>query len=73
MENLSIGLAQDLIVDRLISKFKVKRTRSVFVTYIDKQHHGISADILTRKLGIGIDKAKCTLQSTTHYNVKSAL
>ena len=61
------------MVYRLISKFRVKRTRSGFATYIDKRHHGMSADILTRKWGIVIDKAKRTLQSITQYNVISAL
>ena len=65
----SIGLAQDLMVDRLISKVRVKITRSGFITYTDKQHHGISTDLLATKWGIGIDKAKRTLQSTTQDNV----
>ena len=61
------------MVDRFISKVRFKRTRSGFATYTYKQQHGISADLLERKLGIGIDKAKSTLQSTTQDNVKSAL
>ena len=61
------------MVDRLISKVRVNRTRSGFATYIDKLHHGISADLLERKWGIGIDKAKRTLQSTTQDNVISSL
>ena len=73
MENVSIGLAQDLMVDRLISKARVKRKRSGFVTYTNKQHHGISTDILTRKWGVGLDKENRTLQSTTQDNVISAL
>ena len=54
-------------------KVRVKRTRSGFATYIDKQHHGISADLLAIKWGIGLDKAKQTPQSTTQDNVRSAL
>ena len=46
----------------MISKVRVKITRSGFATYTDKRHHRISADILARKWGIGIDKAKQTLQ-----------
>ena len=57
----------------MIRKVGVKRTRSGFVTYIDKQHHGISADPLARKWGIGIYKAKQTLQSTTQDNMISYL
>ena len=33
MSNVSIVLAQDLMVERLISKVGVKRTRSGFATY----------------------------------------
>ena len=65
MEKFSIGLYQDLMVDILIIKVRFKRTRSVFATYTDKQHHGISAYLLTRKWGIGLDKEKQTLQFTT--------
>ena len=61
------------MVDILISKVRVKRTRSGFVTYTDKQHHGISTDLLARKWGIVLDKAKLTLKSTTQDNVRSAL
>ena len=56
MENIPIGLAKDLIVDILLIKVRVKTTRSGFATYIDKRHHGIIADILERKWGIGINK-----------------
>ena len=73
MENVSIGMNQGLMVYILISKVRVKRTRSVLETYTDKQHHGISADLLAIKWGIGLDKAKQTLQSTTQDNVRSAL
>ena len=65
MKNVSIGMAQELMVDILISKVRVNRTGIDFVTYTDERHHGISTDILARKWGIGIDKSKWTLQSTT--------
>ena len=73
MENISVVLAQYLMVDRLISKVRVKITRSRFTAYIDKRHHGISDDILERKWVVVLDKAKWTLQSTTQDNVRSAL
>ena len=73
MEIISIGMDQELVVEILISNVRVKRTISVFVTYTDKQHHGISADILAIKWEIGLDKVKWTLQSTTQDNVISAL
>ena len=70
MEYVSIILSQELTVDILISKVKVKRTRSGFANYTYKRHHGISTDILARKWGIGIDKEKRTLQSTTHDSMR---
>ena len=73
MANVSIGLAQDLMVDRLIRNVRVKRTRGGFESHTDKRHHGIGADILERKWGIGIEKANRTLQSTTQDSVRSAL
>ena len=62
MQNFPIELDQDLMVDQLISKVRVNKTRSGFTTYTDKRQHGINADILARKWGIGLDKAKRTLQ-----------
>ena len=61
------------MVDRLIINFRVRRTRSGYATYTDKQHHGISTDMLARKWGIGLYKANLNLQSTTQDNVIAAL
>ena len=73
MAIFSIGLAQDLMVDRLIIKVRVKISRSGFATYICKRHRGISTNLLAKKWGIRIDKAKRTLQSTNHDNLISDL
>ena len=73
MANVSIGLAQDLMVERLISKVKFKITRNGFATYIDNRHNGISVDLLARKWVIGLDLANRTLQSKNQDNVRSAL
>ena len=69
MANFSIGMAHEFMVEILIIKVRVKKTRSGFTTYIDKRHHGISADILARKCRIRLYNAKRNLQSTTHDNV----
>ena len=61
-ENAYIGLAQELMVNRLIIKVRVKRTSSGFITYTDMQHHVISADLLARKWVIGLDKANSNLK-----------
>ena len=58
------------MADILKIKVRVKIKMSVFSTYTDNKHHGISTDILARKWGIGIDKAKRTIQSTIQNNVR---
>ena len=63
-------MAQEFMANRLIRKAIVKRTRSGFVTYTYKRHHGISDDILARKWGIGLDKSNQTLQYTTQDIVR---
>ena len=73
MANVSIRLAQDLMIDIEINNVSVRRTRRRYATYTDKQHYGISSYMLSRKWDIGLDKANCNLQSTTQYNVRSAL
>ena len=55
MANVSIGMDQDLMVDILISKVRVKITRSGFETYKDKRYHGIRAYLLEIKWGIGLE------------------
>ena len=73
MANFSMGLSQDFMVEILINKVRVNRTRSGLVTYTDKRHHRISADMLARNWGIGLDKVKWNLQSITQDNLISDL
>ena len=73
MEDVSIGMAHKLMVDILIGKVRVNRTRIGFAIYKYKQHHGISTDLLAIKWGIVIDKENQNLQSTTQDNMRSAL
>ena len=61
------------MVERLIIKVRINKTISGFATYTYKQHHGIRADILARKLGIVIYNTNSTLQSTAHNNLRSDL
>ena len=56
MENISIGIAQELKVDILISNVRVRITRSRYATYTYKRNHGIISDMLSRKWGIALDK-----------------
>ena len=56
MEIFSIGIAQELKVDILISNVRVRITRSRYATYTYKRNHGIISDMLSRKWGIALDK-----------------
>ena len=58
------------MLDRLIINVRVMRTRSGYATYKNKQHHGISTDMLETKMVIVIEKANINLQYTTQDNVR---
>ena len=73
MVNVSIVLDQELMVERLIIKVRVMRTKCGFATYTDKRHHGLSAYLFSRKWGIGIEKSEWNLQFTTQDNVISSM
>ena len=73
MKNISIGLTQYLTFGRLIRNVKVRSKISGYVIYIDKHHCGLSSDLLSKKLGIGLDKVNCTLESTTQNSVISTI
>jgi hypothetical protein len=47
--------------------------RVINATYTKDRHHGTNAELLARKWGIGINKAKDTLKCTTQLNVRSAI
>ena len=73
MENISIGLNQDLLVDILISNLKVISIRIWYGTYTDKHHHVLSSDILVKKVGIGLNKASKNLEYKTQEIVRSII
>ena len=56
MVNLPIGLAQDLIVDRIIGNIRVSRTRKGYATIKNKRHHTVTPEIFERKWGIGLEE-----------------
>ena len=41
--------------------------------YSDKRHIAVSDEDMSRKWGIGLDKAKLTLDATTQMNFRSAI
>ena len=46
-------------------------TRRGYMFHTNKFHHGLSENILTHKLGINLDKVKCTIEPTTQENIRS--
>ena len=73
MASISTELAPTIMIDKLISKVKVARTRKGYATITHERHHAITPDLLSRKWGIGLDKAKATLACTTQENIRSAV
>ena len=69
--------------DRLISSVNLNLTNhlqesitkqaKVKAAYSEKRHSGVSAEELSRMWGIGLSKAKATLEATTQENVRSAI
>ena len=49
MVHVSLGLAQDLMVDPVISNVKVTKTRIGYATIRNDRHHGISAELLAQR------------------------
>ena len=47
--------------------------RSISQIRTSKRHHGVDANLLSLKWGIGLEKAKNTLNHTTQLNIRSAL
>ena len=73
MVNVSIGLSQDLMVDRLIGNIRVSMTKKGYAAITNKKHHSITPELLASKWGIGLEKAKETLKATTQDCIRSDL
>ena len=58
---------------RLVSQVQVRMTRTWYATITNERQHGVQPDLLARKWGIGLDKAKATLKSTTQDSIRSAI
>ena len=72
----------ELIAEYMVSSIQThsirKRKRDVFerdeyATITNNRHHGISTELLARKWGIGLNKAKATLKGTTQKAIRSAV
>ena len=67
MFQLEPSLSPDILVDRLQCDVSIKET------YTMDRHHGINADLLATKWGIGLQQARDNLTCTTQMNVRSAI
>ena len=68
-----IGLAKDIMLDRLISNIKVSMTKKDYATITNKRHHLVTPELLDRKWGICTEKAKEKLKATTKDCILSYL
>ena len=58
MANVSIELAHDLMVDRLIGNIIFSMTKKGHATITNERHHLITPELLVMKWGIGLEKVK---------------
>ena len=58
MVNVSTGLAQDIIVDRLIQNIQVSMTKKGYAKITNERHHLVTPKLLARKWGMGLEKKK---------------
>ena len=73
LATVSTGLIPELIMENIICKVNTRKTRNGYATITDDRHHGISPELLARKWGIGLEKAKNTLKGTTQNSIRSAV
>lgn len=73
LANVSLGLVPSLMVERLISNVKVAKVKNEYATITDARHHGINTELIARKWGICLDRAKATLKCTTQQCIRSAV
>ena len=73
MASISLGLHQDILAKQIVSNVKVRKVNDQYSTITKDRHHGISAELISRKWGIGIEKACQTLKCTTQLSIRSAI
>ena len=72
LAQVSLGMTQDTIDQRLLANVNVKLSRYGYATITNDRHHGVSPQLLAQKWGIGLEKAKATLKCTTQKVTRSA-
>ena len=68
------SLSQGAMAERLINNVNVTiNSRGAASTITRERHHGKDPELIARKWGIGLEKAKQTLKATTQLAVRSAV
>ena len=73
LASVSTSLVPDSLIKNIICNVKTRQTRNGFATITNDRHHGVSPELLAQKWGIGIEKAKMTLKSSTQDSIRSAI
>ena len=73
MVNVSIGLAQDLMVDRLLGNTRVSMTKKGYRKITKERNHLVTLELLASKWGIALEKSKYAFTGTTQDCIRSAL
>ena len=71
--NVSIGLSQDLMVDRLIGNIRIFMTKKCYVRIANESHHLVTPELMARKWVIALEKTEYTLKAPTQYCIFSYL
>ena len=58
MVNVSIRLAQDIMVEKLIGNIRVSITKKGYAIITNERHHSVTPERLTRNWGIGLEMEK---------------
>ena len=56
--NVSIGLAQDIMVEKLIGNIRVSINKKGYAIITNERHHLVTPERLTRNWGIGLEMEK---------------
>ena len=69
---VSIGLAHYLMVGRLIWIIRVFMTKNGYATVTNERHHSVPPELLARKWGMVLVKAKETMRTTNQVCISSS-
>ena len=71
--DVSTGLVQGLMVKRRIANVNTTCVKDTYATITNDHHHGVKPELIARKWGIGLNKAKTTLKFVTQQSIRSTI